>query len=101
MHRAYRHLGSFILAVAIGAPLMTTGCAVHAYRVYDPDHHDYHRWDHNEEIYYQEWSVDTHHDPHRDFRNLPPDDQKQYWNWRHDHPNGDRDHDHDHDHDHH
>lgn len=38
--------------------------------------------------------VETHCDPHRDYRKLNQDEQKEYWNWRHNHP--DRDHDHDH-----
>jgi hypothetical protein len=98
MHGGNRNFAVFLLAAAIASPLATTGCANRAYRVYDPDHHDYHRWDHHEEIYYQQWAVDTHHDPHRDYRHLSANDQQQYWNWRHDHPNGNHDHDHDHDH---
>jgi hypothetical protein len=85
MHRGYWNLGSLVLAVALSAPLATTGCAVHAYRVYDPYYHDYHRWDHHEEVYYQQWAVETHHDPHRDYRHLDTNDQKQYWAWRHNH----------------
>jgi hypothetical protein len=30
--------------------------------------------------------VEAHRDPHRDFRKLDKDDQKQYWTWRHSHP---------------
>jgi len=86
-----RHLSSLLLSAVFAAALVTTGCAEHHYyRVYDPYHNDYHRWDDNEVVYYNQWAVQTHHDPHRDFRKLSKDDQKDYWNWRHDH-----DHDHD------
>ncbi|HTR65598.1 MAG TPA: hypothetical protein VMH85_07485 [Terriglobales bacterium] len=94
------YIGGLLLSAVLAAPLVTTGCAEHHYyRVYDPYNHDYHRWDNNEVVYYNQWAVETHHDPHRDFRKLNQDDQKNYWNWRHSH--GDNDHDHDHDHDHH
>jgi hypothetical protein len=95
-----RHFGSLLLAGALLLPLATIGCAErHYYRVYDPYHSDYHDRDDHERVYYQQWVVETHRDPHRDFRKLGKDDQKQYWNWRHSHP--ERDHDRDHDHDKH
>jgi hypothetical protein len=87
-------LASLLLACAFLAPALTTGCATRSYRVYDPYHNDYHRWNHHEDVYYNQWVLETHRD-HRDFRQLDHDQQKQYWDWRHDH------HDHDHDHDHH
>ncbi|HXP86657.1 MAG TPA: hypothetical protein VN841_18145 [Bryobacteraceae bacterium] len=30
--------------------------------------------------------VETHRDPHRDFRKLNRDEQQEYWKWRHDRP---------------
>jgi hypothetical protein len=90
-----RHCGLLLLAATMLLPLATTGCAEHHHyrRVYDPYYSDYHDWDDHERVYYQQWVVETHRDPHRDFRKLDKDDQKQYWTWRHSHP--DRDHDHD------
>ena len=88
------YLASFLLAVVISAPLLTTGCAEHRYRVYDPYYRDYHDWDDHERVYYRQWVVETNRDPHGEFRKLDHHDQKAYWDWRHSH----RDHDHDHDH---
>jgi len=87
------YVGSLLLSAVLAAPLVTTGCAEHHYyRAYDPYHNDYHRWDNNEVVYYNQWTVETHRDQHRDYRKLNKEEQKEYWNWRHDH---------DHDHDHH
>ena len=86
------YVGSLLLSAVLAAPLVNTGCAEHHYyRAYDPYHNDYHRWDNNEVVYYNQWTVETHRDQHRDYRKLNKDEQKEYWNWRHDH---DRDHDH-------
>ncbi|HUJ96344.1 MAG TPA: hypothetical protein VLW84_13820 [Terriglobales bacterium] len=74
------------LAGALAAAIVCLGCAEHHYyRVYDPYYHDYHRWDAAEVTYYNQWATETHHDPHRDFRTLNKDDQKDYWTWRHNH----------------
>jgi len=80
------------LALVFAALLGGLGCAEHHYyRVYDPYYHDYHRWDHQEAAYYDQWAVETHRDPHRDFKGLNDQEKKEYWTWRHSHP----DHDHD------
>ena len=73
---------SLLLSVSLLPALGISGCAVH---VYDPYHSDYHRWDANERVFYNQWAVETHHDAHRDFKKLNKDDQQAYWNWRHDH----------------
>jgi hypothetical protein len=80
-----RYLSLIFLACALATPLVTSGCA---HRVYDPYYSDYHRWDHHETVYYQQWIVENHRDPHRDYHHLNKDEQKQYWDWRHSH--GDR-----------
>ncbi|HUO26363.1 MAG TPA: hypothetical protein VMU61_11910 [Candidatus Aquilonibacter sp.] len=87
-----RFLTSLLLGTALSASVMGTACAHHYYRVYDPYYHDYHVWNNDEVVYYHQWAVETHHDPDRDFRRLPADEQRQYWDWRHHH--GDHDHDH-------
>jgi hypothetical protein len=67
-HRAkYVNLGSLFLGVAFLFSTITMGCAVRgSYRVYDPEYHDYHRWDNNEAVYYQRREVETHR-RHEDF----------------------------------
>jgi hypothetical protein len=90
-------LGSLVLAAALLLSVMNVGCAEqHAYRVYDPYYHDYHRWDGNENARYRQWVKENRRED-RDFRRLDRDQQHQYFDWRHSH--GDRDHDNDRDHD--
>lgn len=82
----YFPLGSLCLAAAITFSTLAAGCGhPHYYRVYDPYYTDYHVWNAEEAGYYHRWAEETHHDPHRDFRKLPPADQKEYWTWRHNH----------------
>lgn len=71
---------------ALSAPLAITGCAARVgvgYRVYDPYRSDYHVWNNGEVGYYNQWVVETHR-PHREFRRLRPEEQREYWRWRHD-----------------
>ena len=87
---SFQMLAAFAL---MAAPIFVAGCAAHAtygYRVYDSGHADYHVYDRDEEVYYNQWVVETH-GPHRDFRKLHDNDRREYWKWRHEH----------HDHDHH
>jgi hypothetical protein len=81
-----RCLSSILMAGALATPVIITGCAARVgvgYRVYDPYYRDYHVWDDHERGYYQQWTVETHRDPHRDFRKLKHEQQKEYWSWRH------------------
>jgi hypothetical protein len=81
-----RWLGALLLGVAIITPVALTGCAEHAtVRVYDPYYNDYHVWNGNEVVYYRQWVVETHR-PYREFRKLPPPEQREYWAWRHNRP---------------
>jgi hypothetical protein len=73
------------LAAVMALALLGLGCAHHPYRVYDPYYTDYHVWNDNEVVYYNRWAGETHRDPHRDFRRIPPGEQKEYWTWRHNH----------------
>jgi len=79
-----KSFATLLLAAAIGAPALVTGCAVHA-RVYDPYYHDYHGWN-GEVVYYNQWEHDTHRD-HRDFDKRSDEEKKDYWDWRHSHEN--------------
>ncbi len=93
MSSGYRYLSSFLLVLVLAAPLAMTGCAErHYYRVYDPYYRDYHRWDDGEIVFYNQWVIETRRDPHRDFRKLDRDEQREYWEWRHHHGNHDHDH---------
>ena len=91
MNNHSRLVGSLVLAAAMASSVLGAACGGHHYyRVYDPYYSDYHVWNGQEVVYYQQWSRENHRDEHRDFRKLPPGEQKEYWNWRHSH--GDHDH---------
>src|SRR5258708_14411575 len=95
MSRGSQNLSSLLLAAALASSAAGIACAEHhAYRVYDPYYTDYHVWNDNEIVYYRQWSDESHRDHARDFRKLPPEEQKEYWTWRHNH--GDHDHEKDH-----
>ncbi|HUK48436.1 MAG TPA: hypothetical protein VLW06_12625 [Terriglobales bacterium] len=87
MASRFGFLGYLLSSAVLGVMLLTAGCA---HRYYDADHNDYHRWNHNEVVYYQQWSTENH--VNRDYKHLSKEDQQRYWDWRHNH-----DHDHDHD----
>jgi hypothetical protein len=88
MNLRSRFASSLVLGAALACSALGVGCAHHYYRVYDPYYSDYHVWNDNEIVYYHQWANEYHRDPHRDFRRLPPGEQKEYWTWRHNH--GDR-----------
>ena len=73
-----------ILALAILAPTAISGCAARM-RIYDEDHHDYHRWDDREDRTYRQY-LGERHEEYREFAKLGPEEQRDYWNWRHNHP---------------
>jgi hypothetical protein len=81
-----RWLGLILLGVTLSSPVFIAGCAEHAtVRVYDPYYGDYHVWNGGEVVYYRQWIGETHR-PYREFRTLPPDEQRAYWTWRQNHP---------------
>jgi hypothetical protein len=84
MRKIKRILGSVAMMAMLGSTVAIGGCAV---RVYDPGHSDYHRWNHQEEVYYEQWEHDSHRG-HKNFRDRDADEQSQYWNWRHQHGGG-------------
>ncbi len=85
-----RYLATLLLCAV---PVVLSGCAA---RVYDYHGHDYHRWNHHERVYYQQWEIQTHRG-HVDYNHLNHDQQEQYWQWRDSHY-GDHHHGHDHGH---
>jgi hypothetical protein len=94
MSRGLHPLSSLVLAAALTSSFAGMACSEHhhSYRVYDPYYTDYHEWNNDEVVYYNRWANETHRDAHRDFRKLPPEEQKEYWTWRHNHADHDRDH---------
>jgi len=97
-----KHRRAFLLAIPLLSAIAGIGCAEHHYyRVYDPYYTDYHVWNDDEIVYYRHWSNQAHRDASRDFRKLPPEEQKEYWTWRHNHDNHDHDRDRDRDQDRH
>jgi hypothetical protein len=60
-----------LAAAALASTVAISGCAGTSvgvrYRVYDPYRSDYHVWDRDEGVYYNQWTIQTHRDPHRDF----------------------------------
>lgn len=95
MSRGSHLLTKLLLATALVSSVAGLGCNDHHYyRSYDPYYTDYHTWNNDEVVYYNQWTTETHRDPHREFKHLSKNDQKEYWTWRHNH-------DHDRDHDHH
>jgi hypothetical protein len=84
MKRGSQYLRWLFLTAVLGSSIAGIGCAAHV-RVYDPYYTDYHTWNHDEVVYYNQWAVETHRDPHRDFRKLNENEKKEYWTWRHNH----------------
>jgi hypothetical protein len=83
-------LRSLLFTGALASFALGTACGHHYYRAYDPYYSDYHVWNDGEVVYYHQWAGENHRDPNRDFRHIPPEEQKEYWTWRHSH--GDHDH---------
>ncbi len=83
MRPKHRLLGVVLLFAVFVIAVGTVGCAGRV-RVYDSYHHDYHRWNNHEVVYYNRWETNGHRD-HRDYNQRNADEQRDYWNWRHDH----------------
>jgi len=49
---------------------------------HDPYGHEYHRWDHDEDVFYRRWELTTNRS-HMDFHRRSTEDQRAYWGWRH------------------
>ena len=75
-----KRLTTLSLGAALAAPMLLTGCTVHA-GYYDPYYHDRHPWN-GEVTYYAQWEGETHRE-HKDFKARSKAEQKEYWDWRH------------------
>ena len=85
MRTFLRPFVSFLLAAALAAPIVITGCAARVetgYTYHDNYYNDDHVWDANEVAFYGRWENDTHRN-HVDFRKRNADEQKEYFTWRH------------------
>jgi hypothetical protein len=92
-------VSSLLLAMILAFTTLGLDCGHHhESRIYDPYYTDYHVWNDSETGYYRQWATESHRNPDRDFRKLPPEEQKEYWTWRHNHNDHDRDRDRDKDH---
>jgi hypothetical protein len=65
-----RNINACLLAAAMTAALLPTGCRVHE-RPAD-----------SETVYYQQWEAETHRQ-HVDLNQRNRDEQKEYSDWRH------------------
>jgi hypothetical protein len=78
----FRQFAPLLLAAALASPMfISSGCAAHT-RYYDASHNDYHDWNHDEVVHYNQWEHDTHRD-HQDFNKRSDSDKQEYWTWRH------------------
>jgi hypothetical protein len=66
-----RKINNCLLAAAMAAALLPTGCRV----VNQPPAN-------NETVYYQKWETETHR-PHVELNQRAADEQKEYADWRH------------------
>ena len=85
MGRVHPYFILLLLSAAMVVPALTLGCSGNHDRVYDADHGDYHTWNNNETVSYQQWETENHYD-HKDFKVRTKDEQKQYFDWRHKQP---------------
>jgi hypothetical protein len=88
MIRLQRTIVPLILASAMLAPVVLTGCATRV-RYYDEYGGDYHTWNDYEIRSYRAYWVERH-EQYREFRTLNKDEQRSYWQWRHAHPDAGR-----------
>ncbi|HMD07437.1 MAG TPA: hypothetical protein VKH63_07870 [Candidatus Acidoferrum sp.] len=84
MFRIKGLLGPLVLAAAMIAPVLASGCAAHT-RYYDEYRADYHTWNNGEIGAYRVWIGERHYE-YRDYNRLSREQQREYWNWRHNHP---------------
>ncbi len=82
MRTTHAMLSLTLIAGALTAPLMLTGCATHS--GYDVAYSDHHVWNESENGFYVQWETDTHRQ-HREWNQRNADEQREYWSWRQTH----------------
>ena len=80
-------LSAAALALALVGPMISTTAvpsegAGLVVRIYDTDHHDYHRWDRREEHAYREY-LESRHLAYVRYARQREADRRAYWRWRH------------------
>lgn len=83
MRKIYQSLCSIGVSLAFVAAMLTAGCEARV-RYYDPDYHDYHYWNHDEVVYYNQWETESHR-RHVAFKDRSAAEKNEYWHWRHNH----------------
>jgi hypothetical protein len=81
MRSVSRNFTVAVLTIALAGPVFIGGCEGEV-RYYDADHHDYHRWNHGEVVYYNNWEHETHRE-HVDFAKRNDGEKQEYFAWRH------------------
>src|SRR5258708_39031672 len=81
-----RYISTFILGVALAAPIAVVAKDDHPKRYYDRDKRDYHEWNEREERAYRHWLEERREQRAREFNRLRHEQQYEYWRWRHEHP---------------
>jgi hypothetical protein len=80
--------GALTLAAAIGGSVLFPTPALAkssvVVRLYDNDHHDYHRWDRAEDRRYRAYLAERHQ-RYLAFQRASRQRQIAYWRWRHEH----------------
>jgi hypothetical protein len=80
-------LSAAVLALALAGPMIAAtavpseGASI-VVRIYDRDHHDYHRWDRREQHAYREYLESRHHAYVR-YARQREEERRAYWRWRH------------------
>ncbi len=86
-----RTFGALTLAAAIGGSvLVPTPASAESsvtIRFYDRDHHDYHRWNREEDRRYRAYLAERH-ERYLAFQRASRQRQIAYWRWRHLHERG-------------
>ena len=61
MGRVHPYFIRLLLSAAMVVPALTLGCSGNHDRVYDADHGNYHTWNNNETVSYQQWETENHY----------------------------------------
>ena len=82
-----RGLSAIALTLALTGPMVFTtatpseGAGI-VVRIYDREHHDYHRWDAREQSAYREYLASRHRAYVR-YARQRQNERRAYWRWRH------------------
>lgn len=80
-----RYLSTFLLGVAMCAPVVLHAEDAHTKRYYDKDKRDYHVWNENEDRAYRHWLQEERRQAYHPWQKSRAAEQREYWRWRHEH----------------